>query len=629
MKRQRLRFPFRVGRRPGVPSHETPGSMTPDLSKENAMPKLTEFYHRSVSSAFIQQNGHRRGRFGWLTVLGLSVLTPAAVHAQSGNVLVDSRCNIFGYGVLTPQPGGGGGGVTAVTINLTPGTNRALTLSANGSAWWNGSAGSNGPDGGGFASRTTVPAVGPISGYSAPRAGHLVALFLEPGDPSGQAAPASFGYPNAASLNGVAYSPLIRQVFYVGDGQTATGAGTTQTFRVPDSADRLVLGIADARSFNGSAGSYDDNRGAYNVSYAVGSQNVLALYTFEDSTFRDTSVNDVLTERVIGSVGYNENGLEGISLSSTDSVLRAGLNINPSVHPRISFGGWYKPFGAGGRTFISHGNLGWNRTLAMESRGGSFGWSCFTGEGVLGGLPVRFGEWNFVAVSYDDVAGTILLYANGQTRSISNRRPGSTGTNTVLIGNNPCCGNRGVINGELDNVFFVGEALSVERLAEIEAGGSREIANCAMILQQPTPALTCPRQEARLSVKASGRGGLNFQWQKLVTGVYVDVVDRTLSEGSIVSGSNTDTLTISNAGALGDGTYRVVVWNDCRRVISNSADLNVCPADFNCDDFIDLFDYSDYVTAFEVGNVLADINGDGFIDFFDYTAFITLFEMGC
>lgn len=57
-----------------------------------------------------------------------------------------------------------------------------------------------------------------------------------------------------------------------------------------------------------------------------------------------------------------------------------------------------------------------------------------------------------------------------------------------------------------------------------------------------------------------------------------------------------------------------------------------CPsADFNGDQFVDFFDYGDYVACFE-GDCLpgtqADFNGDGFVDFFDYGDFVFAFE-GC
>ncbi len=58
-----------------------------------------------------------------------------------------------------------------------------------------------------------------------------------------------------------------------------------------------------------------------------------------------------------------------------------------------------------------------------------------------------------------------------------------------------------------------------------------------------------------------------------------------------------------------------------------------CAADFNGDDFIDFFDYDDYVNCFETGNCppgkTADFNGDEFVDFFDYDDFVGLFEVGC
>jgi hypothetical protein len=62
-------------------------------------------------------------------------------------------------------------------------------------------------------------------------------------------------------------------------------------------------------------------------------------------------------------------------------------------------------------------------------------------------------------------------------------------------------------------------------------------------------------------------------------------------------------------------------------------DLASCPsADFNGDNFVDFFDYDDYVACFENGcgdgGLGADFNDDGFVDFFDYDDFVFAFE-GC
>ncbi|XVJ59164.1 MAG: hypothetical protein HEQ23_07095 [Tepidisphaera sp.] len=53
-----------------------------------------------------------------------------------------------------------------------------------------------------------------------------------------------------------------------------------------------------------------------------------------------------------------------------------------------------------------------------------------------------------------------------------------------------------------------------------------------------------------------------------------------------------------------------------------------CPADFNGDGFVDFFDYTDFVTAFETGGD-ADFNQDGFVDLFDYSGYVSAFEAGC
>jgi hypothetical protein len=200
-------------------------------------------------------------------LLALASLSGHAM-AQAGATFVDAKSNIFGYGVGTPAPGGGGGGVLAFTIDLNPGTSRSLSITANGEATWGGGA-PNGPDGGFFAAATNIASVGPISGFAAPRSGHLVGLFLEAGDPAGLPAPDAILYPDAASLTALSYSPGIRQVFFLGDGVTGTGSGELQTFLVPDGATRLVFGIADAFGFAGAAGYYNDNTGGYSVAYTI------------------------------------------------------------------------------------------------------------------------------------------------------------------------------------------------------------------------------------------------------------------------------------------------------------------------------------------------------------------------
>jgi hypothetical protein len=89
------------------------------------------------------------------------------------------------------------------------------------------------------------------------------------------------------------------------------------------------------------------------------------------------------------------------------------------------------------------------------------------------------------------------------------------------------------------------------------------------------------------------------------------------------------------------GTYRIFAGLDGFSGLECGGDNNYlltigepasCPsADFNGDNFVDFFDYDDFVACFE-GNCApgqsADFNGDEFVDFFDYDDFVYAFE-GC
>jgi hypothetical protein len=89
-----------------------------------------------------------------------------------------------------------------------------------------------------------------------------------------------------------------------------------------------------------------------------------------------------------------------------------------------------------------------------------------------------------------------------------------------------------------------------------------------------------------------------------------------------------------NASNVGD--YQLVMTNADGVSMSRTASVTIgsnCAADFNGDDFLDFFDYDDFVGCFETGacpdGKTADFNGDDFVDFFDYDDFVAAFETGC
>ena len=60
-------------------------------------------------------------------------------------------------------------------------------------------------------------------------------------------------------------SPLIDQVFFIGDGLTGDGTGVSQHFNVPAGAGLLYLGISDSGEFNGRPLEYWDNLGTFTI----------------------------------------------------------------------------------------------------------------------------------------------------------------------------------------------------------------------------------------------------------------------------------------------------------------------------------------------------------------------------
>jgi hypothetical protein len=110
--------------------------------------------------------------------------------------------------------------------------------------------------------------IGPFSGYaSTDFGGALTGVFLS--DSLSTSAPPSLRfYMNDSSKGGIqtnftSLSPLIGQVFFVGDGLTGTGAGSPQVFQVPPTATHLYLGYLDSCNGTSPAPScFNTNKGS-------------------------------------------------------------------------------------------------------------------------------------------------------------------------------------------------------------------------------------------------------------------------------------------------------------------------------------------------------------------------------
>ncbi|HRJ51066.1 MAG TPA: EF-hand domain-containing protein, partial [Phycisphaerales bacterium] len=63
--------------------------------------------------------------------------------------------------------------------------------------------------------------------------------------------------------------------------------------------------------------------------------------------------------------------------------------------------------------------------------------------------------------------------------------------------------------------------------------------------------------------------------------------------------------------------------------VSSLSIASRCLADFDDSGFVDIDDFTEFVSAFEVGSPSSDVDGSGFVDTDDFTYFILAFNAGC
>lgn len=201
-------------------------------------------------------------------VTAVCALVPALGYADTittGSTTTDANAVIYAAGSQSSLASSVSGSVPNF---ITIGGSTYLTFSATGTITINGGT-QNDADGVGAATSSSFESgYGSISGMTAPDAGYLVGVFLAAGGPTGPA-PGALDYTSGSpTTSDSSYSPLLDQVFFIGDGLTLDGSGSTQIFYVPTGATVLYLGISDACGYNGAPGCYGDNSGSFAVSYS-------------------------------------------------------------------------------------------------------------------------------------------------------------------------------------------------------------------------------------------------------------------------------------------------------------------------------------------------------------------------
>jgi len=184
-----------------------------------------------------------------LTTAVSCLLIPNSVSA-SNIYVVPATANIFSAGLSTPMaPGGGGAGTLPVQIAVTPGLGIFQFQYVSGSVSPND--GQFSLDGDGTPQYPTdINPYGGVSGFTS----------ANPQPPPPPTLDFSAG---AIGRNFLSLSPLIGQVFLIGDG--VTDANQTRTYYAPAGATELYLGFGDAYYFEGDAGQYQDNVGSLNI----------------------------------------------------------------------------------------------------------------------------------------------------------------------------------------------------------------------------------------------------------------------------------------------------------------------------------------------------------------------------
>jgi hypothetical protein len=164
-------------------------------------------------------------------------------------------------------------------------------------------------------------------------------------------------------------------------------------------------------------------------------------------------------------------GAGSVYTDPNNSFITVPIDINPTVMPQVTFGAWVKTSNLDNviRGIISHDDGGFDRTIDMDTRGGSpnVEFCAFTGVGGHCAADATT-NWTFLVARYDAGTSTAQFTVNGTHSGVFTSTNGSGLTNTT-IGRNPRFDLPFI--GQIDNVFFYDEYLTDSQVNDIYRNG--------------------------------------------------------------------------------------------------------------------------------------------------------------
>jgi hypothetical protein len=330
-------------------------------------------------------------------------------------------------------------------------------------------------------------------------------------------------------------------------------------------------------------------------------------------------------------------------------LIDAGGNLGADArgHPRGAGPGSFAYVGGGGGPGGSHGGRGGDGSGALAlapvgdpgnpvDMGSGGAGNCCTDAGDGGGLIRLFSEGpltinGLISANGESGApgnggggagGAIFIKAPSITGSGFIRANGGTGIDTAWGGGGG--GRIALYTCDLTLPLTSILALGAPSTNPARAGddGTVVLGSSSITIQQqpPTRLRSVATVELEVVATTTQPGGLNYQWRKRVlSGAY-----QPLTDGGAYSGTQTSTLTITNAGCDEAGFYDCLITDSCGSFPTSATQLTLPPEyDYNQDENVDLLDAQQMAQVFvglltpEPNWLDGDLNGDENADLTD------------